>query len=66
MSISVSLLACWDVLPDPRMLPERLQALLRLTNCIATGNLNCELRFIPNPVRGEGGVRKGGNCILCV
>lgn len=29
------------------------------TNRVTIGNLNCELRFIPDPVRGEGGVRKG-------
>lgn len=34
--------------------------------CITTGNWNCELRFFPSPVRGEGAVRKGRTCILCV
>lgn len=66
-SISVSLLACWDVFPDPRMLPVQLRALLQLTKCITTGNLNCELRFIPNPVRGEGGSEEGGKLyFVCV
>lgn len=56
----VAVFACWDVFPNPGTLPEQ------PTVCITTGNLNCELRFFPSPVRGEGAVRKGRTCILCV
>lgn len=63
------LLACWDAFPfiacfqNSRGLSNRI---LRLTSHVATGNLNCELRFIPNPVGGEGKGRRGGNCCVRV
>ena len=56
----VAVFTCWDVFPDPGTLLEQ------PTICVTTGNLNCELRFIPSPMRGEGAVRKGRTCILCV
>lgn len=59
MSVSVALLACWDMFLIPRMLQEQLQTVEQLTDHVAIGNLNCELRFIPNPVRGEGSEEGG-------
>ncbi|KAI5182236.1 Olfactory Receptor 10X1 [Manis pentadactyla] len=56
MSVSVALLACWDMFLIPRMLQEQLQTVEQLTDHVAIGNLNCELRFIPNPVRGRVGM----------
>lgn len=40
--------------PVPQMLQEQLQTVIQRTDHVTIGNLNYELRFILNPVKGEG------------
>lgn len=67
VSVSVSLLDGRNLFPVPHLLQEQLQTVIQLTDRVAVGNLNCDLRFIPNPVRGEGEWGRGVSCIfVCV
>lgn len=49
----------WDMFPVPQMLQEQLQTVIQRTDHVTIGNLNYELRFILNPVKGEGEWERG-------